>query len=354
MVFDLGTGTGILALLACQLGMLRVYAIEADDAIQVQQHELACANGYADRIHFLRGHSREVELPERVDVLVSDLHGALPLFGQALPSLIDAGKHFLKKGGTVIPERDELWAGVVEAEDRYTMLSNVWEDNRFGLDISLGRRFAINSLYKAHLRAEQMLSQPALWGALTYPTFSHADLAGEACSTPPRRSGTAHGLASRSSTTLTKGASFSDAPETRLLVYGQLFLPFSLPVPLEPGDRVTVAIQARLVNDDYVWRWDTSVLTTEAPRRPKVWFRQNSLLGRPVSPSALARRARRPCAAARRQEQKTVRLVLGLMDGRRTLGEIARLVSQECPGRFPTWLEALAHIGELSDEYSLE
>ena len=34
-VLDLGTGTGVHALLACKLGARRVYAIETSDAIQV-------------------------------------------------------------------------------------------------------------------------------------------------------------------------------------------------------------------------------------------------------------------------------------------------------------------------------
>mgnify|MGYP001184895145 CR=1 FL=1 len=49
VVIDIGTGTGIFAMLACQFGARRVYAIEPDDAIQVAR-EIAAANGFADRI----------------------------------------------------------------------------------------------------------------------------------------------------------------------------------------------------------------------------------------------------------------------------------------------------------------
>ena len=47
VVVDIGTGTGILALLACQMGARRVYAIEPSDAIEVAR-EIASANGCAD------------------------------------------------------------------------------------------------------------------------------------------------------------------------------------------------------------------------------------------------------------------------------------------------------------------
>jgi protein arginine N-methyltransferase 1 len=53
VVVDIGTGTGIFALLACRFGARRVYAIEPSDAIQVAR-EIAAANGCADRIEFIQ------------------------------------------------------------------------------------------------------------------------------------------------------------------------------------------------------------------------------------------------------------------------------------------------------------
>ncbi|HSE23713.1 MAG TPA: 50S ribosomal protein L11 methyltransferase, partial [Pyrinomonadaceae bacterium] len=53
VVLDLGCGPGFFALLACQLGARRVYAVEPDDVIQVAR-EAAVANGYAERIEFFQ------------------------------------------------------------------------------------------------------------------------------------------------------------------------------------------------------------------------------------------------------------------------------------------------------------
>src|ERR1051326_9103931 len=89
VVVDIGAGTGILSLLACQYGARRVYAIETGGAIAVAK-EAAIANGFADRIEFIQCVSTEVRLPEKAHVIVSDLHGVLPLFGTHLPSIIDA------------------------------------------------------------------------------------------------------------------------------------------------------------------------------------------------------------------------------------------------------------------------
>ncbi len=89
VVLDIGTGTGIFAMLAARFGARRVYAIEPADAIQVAR-DIAAANGCADRIEFIQGLSTEVSLPERADVIVSDLRGVLPLYQRHLPSIVDA------------------------------------------------------------------------------------------------------------------------------------------------------------------------------------------------------------------------------------------------------------------------
>ena len=45
-VVDIGTGTGVMACLACRFGAARVYAIEPADVIEVAA-EIARANGFA-------------------------------------------------------------------------------------------------------------------------------------------------------------------------------------------------------------------------------------------------------------------------------------------------------------------
>ena len=133
VVLDLGSGTGIYALLACRYGARRVYAIEATDAINLAR-ETAIANDCSDRIVCIQDLSTNVILPERTDVIISDLSGVLPFFRRHIPSIMDARDRFLTPGGVLIPQQDCLRAAVVEASEQYAKLVEPWSKDLFGLN----------------------------------------------------------------------------------------------------------------------------------------------------------------------------------------------------------------------------
>jgi type I protein arginine methyltransferase len=139
---EIGTGTGVFSLLACHAGARRVFAIESEDIIQYAR-DLAAANGFSERIEFFENNSRVVELPERANVIVSDIRGCLPLFGRAVPSLEDARSRFLLPGGILIPYRETLQAAVVDAEEFYHRTVAPWRHSVSGVDLSALRRYPL-------------------------------------------------------------------------------------------------------------------------------------------------------------------------------------------------------------------
>src|SRR4051812_12021176 len=89
IVLDIGTGTGILAATAARAGARHVYAIEAGQ-IQKVARALFESNGLKDRITLIRGWSTQIELPERADVLISEVIGHEPLAEDVLETTADA------------------------------------------------------------------------------------------------------------------------------------------------------------------------------------------------------------------------------------------------------------------------
>ena len=277
VVMDLGCGPGVFALLACQLGARRVYAVEPENVIGLAR-EAAAANGFADQIEFFEKLSTEVTLPEPADLIVSDLRGVLPWFQQHLPSIIDARKRLLACGGVLIPCRDILWAALVEAPEQYEELIGPWSRNSFDLDLSSGARLITNTWRKAHLKPEQFLAEPVCWTAVDYYEVESVDKQAE-ISWRVARHGTAHGVAVWFDSELTDNIRFSNHPGAPRMIFGQGLFPFSNPVAVNEGDQIKLRLEARMIEDDYVWRWNTDF--------PKVSFKQSTFCGVPLSKSKL-------------------------------------------------------------------
>jgi len=280
VVLDLGCGPGVFALLACKFGARRVYAVEPDSVISVAR-EAAVANGCADRIEFFEKLSTEIALPERATIIISDLRGVLPWFGEHLLSIIDAKKRLLAPGGVLIPRRDLIWAAVVEAPEQYADLVGPWQ--KFDLDLAAGTRLITNTWRKTYLKPEELLVDPVCWTRIDYHRVEDFDVRAD-ISWQAARNGTAHGVAVWFDSELADGISISNHPAAPKMIYGVGLFPFSQPVELAAGERIQLRLAADFVNDGYVWRWDTEFF---AGTLVKASFKQSTFYGVPFSQTQL-------------------------------------------------------------------
>lgn len=262
IVLDIGAATGIHALLACKFGAKKVYAVESNDAIHLAQ-ELAQENGFADRIHFIHNLSTDITLPEKADIIVSDLRGQLPLFGQHIPAIIDARQRHLATNGVLIPKQDKLWVSPVEARHIYHDLIAPWQ-LPYGLKMEAAKRQALNEWNNndvERLNPYHLLMEPRLWTTLDYATIQNPNIAPPPIVQTASRDGVAHGLFIWFDAEIADGVSFSNGPGAKKIadVYGRAFFPLLEPVPITKGDEFTLTIEAKLVDDEYVWHWHTRI-----------------------------------------------------------------------------------------------
>jgi len=347
-VLDIGAGSGIMSLLACQYGARKVFAIEPDEIIEVAR-DLARANGFADRIEFIREVSTKVKLHDRVDVIVADLRGVLPLFGSHLPSLADARQRFLAESGVMIPRRDTLWACVVESAEAVQNLLGAWTNGKRGLSFDAARRYATNTWTRCRVNPENLLAEPQRWGEIDYADPLPANRKGSPNFRITKR-GVGHGLVVWFDTELAEGIGYSNAPGHAKLIYGMAFFPWPEEVALDDGDHVSVSLRADLVGGNYVWSWQSRVAGAAAGEL-KAEFRQSSFMGKPLSPESL-RRVADSFRPALGEDGEIDRLVLERMNGEHSLGEIARELAGRFPECFRNAREALTRAGELSEKYS--
>jgi protein arginine N-methyltransferase 1 len=349
-VLDIGTGTGIFAVLACRMGAGRVYAVEPADAIEVAR-AIAAANGCADRIEFIQGLSTSMTLPERADVIVSDIGGVLPWFQTHIPAIIDARRRLLADNGVLIPRRDVAWAAVIEAAELYERHTGPWANNEFGLDMTTARQVVINTWTRCRVASRQLLTDLQRWATVDYALVEDANVCADV-TWVVRRDGTGHGIAAGFDRTVADGIHISNAPDAPDAIrpreiYGTVFFPWAEPLSLQVGDRVKLNLRAQLVRDDYVWSWTTQIEAASPPHAVKARYSQSTFRGYALSLASLRRQAASHVPALN-GDGRIVHAVLERMSRQTTLGDTARSLLADFPERFRRFDDALAFVSDVS------
>ena len=240
IVLDVGAGTGILSLFAARAGAARVYAVERT-TVAVLAQELAAANGVEEIVRVIHGDVMDVELPERVDVIVSEWLGGFGIDEGMLVPVIAARDRWLKPGGVMVPCSVTAWAGLVH--DRYLGETlGFLQDNPYGLRLDGLVEMTINEiLYSGifrHLNEGDRRSGPGrLWttDADLIP-LERAEAPHEAETLlQVRDPGTANALALWFSADLAPGTSLSVGPGDPPTHWGMTTAPLRSPVELAPG-----------------------------------------------------------------------------------------------------------------------
>jgi protein arginine N-methyltransferase 1 len=345
-VVDLGCGPGVFALLACKAGARRVYAIDMDGVVDFGR-QLAAANGFGDRILFLRGDSRQIHLPERVNIVVSDVRGVLPLHSNAIDTIENARDRFLEKGGCLLPLKDTLFAAIVELPEHYGQLTRAWSAVP-QLDLSSGLPLVLNTVYRHHIKPQQVLSSACSWHVLDYtkgakiPAQARLEL-------PIARTAIAHGIGIWFQTQLTGDIGYSTEPDSLETVYGHLFLPWLEPVSLHEGEICTVDLRAHLVGKDYVWQWETDI--PPSAEHAQVRFVQSSFYGSLFPPSLLQKRAM-GFVPVLNEAGQAERWIFQAMDGKRPLEDIAAEAARLFPHVFRHAEDAYNQAAEIAEKFS--
>lgn len=136
VVVDLGTGTGILAMLAAKRGPKIVHAIDHSSIIAIAER-VAGANGFSN-IAFHSISSRRFVTNEPVDVVLHEQIGQALLDEGMVEKALDLKKRLLRKSGRILPGKFELYLepACVRGDHRIPYL---WETNIDGIDFSATR-----------------------------------------------------------------------------------------------------------------------------------------------------------------------------------------------------------------------
>lgn len=252
IVLDIGCGTGILSYFACMAGARRVYAIEHGPIIELAK-AICQHNGFHDRVVFFNDWSTKIDLPEPVDVIITETIGSLGFEEGILGWIIDAKKRFLAPGGQIIPHSIEMVLVPTENPE-YQDYVESWSPNLFSLDFSPARFMAVNNLLWAEWTTTDLfLSEPASLVNIDLMDVESTEFSGQVSFTV-RRDGLLHGLGGWFSAELAPDLKVSNVPPHKAPSWNQTFLPIERPLMVRAGDRLDVEVAVQDNGANWEWR----------------------------------------------------------------------------------------------------
>jgi predicted RNA methylase len=118
VVVDMGTGSGILAILAAKAGARKVYAIEYDKNNIKTLHETFQINHVAEIIEIIEGSILDIALPEKVDVVIGEMI-ATALIEELQVLAMNHIHKFTKKGVRVLLNKYDTYADLVYNNENF-------------------------------------------------------------------------------------------------------------------------------------------------------------------------------------------------------------------------------------------
>ena len=135
-VFEIGTGSGLLAMMAAKLGAKQVTTCETVSLIATTAQQIIADNKFEKTIKVIAKKSTDINigagLSEKADILVSEIFSSELLGEHVLPSLEDAKKRLVKPHGKVIPAAGSIMISLFTGDD---IKRNLQVEDAFGFNL---------------------------------------------------------------------------------------------------------------------------------------------------------------------------------------------------------------------------
>lgn len=136
LVLEIGTGSGLLAMMIARLGARRIVTCEAVELIADTARRIVKRNGYQDQITVLAKLSSSVEvdkdLPGKADILVHEIFASDLLGEHLLDAIEDAKQRLLKPDGHVLPSAASIMIALVGGPE---LGEHLRVEESFGFDL---------------------------------------------------------------------------------------------------------------------------------------------------------------------------------------------------------------------------
>lgn len=274
VVADIGTGTGVLAVMAAKLGAREIVCYESEGVGAVAEATLH-ENGITNACVFPCS-SLEIDDPPRADIVISETLGNYAFEENIIDTLVDARSRHLKAGGVLLPRRVSQFVAPVVSR-RFLDALRHWERlEALGISMLTARDMSLNNVYVRAFNAQDLLGGMAStqrWDDVSFDG-EHAVISGrrsKACSwvitddlversEAPASDGagsvTINGLCVWWEADFGLDAPLSTAPDAPVTHWEQLYFP-TLPLTARAGDTLLARLEADTgleTGTDFTWQ----------------------------------------------------------------------------------------------------
>lgn len=116
IVFDIGTGTGILAFLAAKAGAESVIGIDVSKQNIDYARRASKANELDDRVKFIHVHFDDFNPEIKADIVICEMLSSMLLVEQQIPAMRRVNDSLLGNNGTTIPKSTTVYVVPVQSE----------------------------------------------------------------------------------------------------------------------------------------------------------------------------------------------------------------------------------------------
>lgn len=249
-VLDIGTGSGLLALMAARAGAKSVVTCEMSKVLAEIAQEIVVKNGFSDQIKVINKKSTDLrigdELSERANILVSEILGSGVINEGVLPTHRHAIKDLLTPDAVIIPASITVLGALVEVP----RLRNVYPMQTIsGFDLSPfdslrdpAQFLVVNLEYEAHETLSDVielanfdLKDPPAASTLAQPNWHDLEVTASA-------DGSVHGIAFWFDLHLDDEITVSSGPGGTMKHWLQAVNFFEGDTPVTKGDRVSLRV----------------------------------------------------------------------------------------------------------------
>jgi ubiquinone/menaquinone biosynthesis C-methylase UbiE len=342
VVLDLGTGLGTFAFFAAKVGAKKVYGIDKKDIVEMAK-ELCKFNNLIEKVIFYKGNSDDIDLPEKVDLIVTEMLWSLFISKSTMKSIKDAREKFLKEKGRIMPESVRIYLAPVGNQNVYNDIVSV---NGYGIDWTPAAKMTVNNLHQKFFKKGDILSAPKMIKEINLMDINLDELPiNWHGSFRLSHSGTIHGLAGWMDLQLTDDIILSNSPLSKPTVWENIFFPIDMPLKVSEDDTIEVGLKTIPFEGDYEWSWD--IVISEKGERAS----QSTFKGFPVSKDFFRKKSLDYIPVIS-HDGEIIKAILELFNCKMKAKDIAEEIQKRFPNQLRDIKDALGRVEGVIGRYS--